>query len=201
MLPKGKENGLQMILMAFLEDGEADAAEGFTVEANNEYGGTHAHCGIHGQRFPDKRAMGFPLDRPLVYQRLIASIPNFRIGLVFIKHKADSYQFLGASRGGFGGRTGGVGAVRDADAETQQLLLGVKPDVEERLGRTLDEFEVVRYSSQVVAGKNYFAKVRIGEGQFLHIRVFKPASGEGLILHGVQEDKALEDPLEPFDIN
>merc|ERR1712212_946037 len=87
LLPKGKENGLEMVLMAFLEDGVADAAEGFTPDPNNEFGGTHAHCGIRGQKIPDKRAMGYPLDRQILDFRMTASIPNFKTDLVFIYHK------------------------------------------------------------------------------------------------------------------
>merc|ERR1719402_1022619 len=87
MLPKGKENGLEMVLMAFLEDGVADAAEGFTPDPNNEFGGSHAHCGIRGQKIPDKRAMGYPLDRQILDFRMTASIPNFKTGLVFAYHK------------------------------------------------------------------------------------------------------------------
>merc|ERR1711872_367917 len=87
LLPKGKENGLEMVLMAFLEDGEADKADDFTIDVNNEFGGTHAHCGIHGQKVPDKRAMGYPLDRPILDFRMTASIPNFKTNLVKVYHK------------------------------------------------------------------------------------------------------------------
>jgi len=86
-LPKGKENGLEMVLMAFLEDAEADKADDFTIDVNNEFGGTHAHCGIHGQKVPDVRAMGYPLDRPIVDFKMTASIPNFKTNLIKIYHK------------------------------------------------------------------------------------------------------------------
>merc|ERR1712142_1343728 len=87
LLPKGKENGLEMVLQVFLEDGVADAAEGFTPDAANEFGGTHAHCGIRGQKIPDKRAMGFPLDRQIFDFRMTASAPNFKTSLVKVYHK------------------------------------------------------------------------------------------------------------------
>merc|ERR1719495_2795398 len=83
-LPKGKENGLEMVLMAFLEDAEQDKADDFTVDVNSEFGGTHAHCGIHGQKVPDVRAMGYPLDRPIVDFKMTASIPNFKTNLIKI---------------------------------------------------------------------------------------------------------------------
>jgi len=91
LLPKGKENGLEMVLMAFLEDGEADKADGISLDGislgETEFGGTHAHCGIHGQKIPDKRAMGYPLDRPILDFRMTASIPNFKTNLVKVYHK------------------------------------------------------------------------------------------------------------------
>merc|ERR1711874_408497 len=80
-------NGLEMVLMAFLEDGEADKADDFTIDVNDEFGGTHAHCGIHGQKVPDVRAMGYPLDRPIVDFKMTASIPNFKTNLIKIYHK------------------------------------------------------------------------------------------------------------------
>merc|ERR1719341_251388 len=87
LLPKGKENGLEMVLMAFLEDGEADKADDFTIDVNSEFGGTHAHCGIHGHKVPDTRAMGYPLDRPITDFRMTAAIPNFKTSLVKVYHK------------------------------------------------------------------------------------------------------------------
>merc|ERR1711872_812641 len=44
-------------------------------------------CGIHGQKVPDKRAMGYPLDRPILDFRMTASIPNFKTDLVKVYHK------------------------------------------------------------------------------------------------------------------
>ncbi|CAL4121185.1 unnamed protein product [Meganyctiphanes norvegica] len=87
LLPKGKENGLEMVLMAFLEDGEADKADDFTIDVNSEFGGTHAHCGIRGQKVPDKRALGYPLDRSITDFRMTAAVPNFKTSLVNVYHK------------------------------------------------------------------------------------------------------------------
>merc|ERR550519_1519974 len=87
LLPKGKETGLDMVLMGFLEDGVADSADDFTPDPSDEMGGTHAHCGVHGQKIPDTRAMGYPLDRPIVDFRMTASVPNFKTNLVKIFHK------------------------------------------------------------------------------------------------------------------
>ena len=35
---------------------------------------------------------------------------------------------------------------------------------------------MVSYSTQVVAGTNYFMKIRVGEDTYVHIRVYEPLS-------------------------
>merc|ERR1711962_1072998 len=84
-LPKGKEEGLEMVLMSFVSDGSTDHTD--TFEVGGHYGGTHAHCGIHGQKYPDKRPMGFPIDRNINDFRMTASVTNFKNTLVNVYHK------------------------------------------------------------------------------------------------------------------
>jgi len=85
LLPKGKEEGLEMVLMSFVSDGTTDHTDSFQVDGH--YGGTHAHCGIHGQKYPDKRAMGFPIDRQILDFRMTGSVTNFKNTLVYVYHK------------------------------------------------------------------------------------------------------------------
>merc|ERR1712121_82018 len=85
LLPKGKEEGLEMVLMSFVSDGETDHTDTFQV--GGHYGGTHAHCGIHGQKYPDKRAMGYPIDRQVLNFRMTATVTNFKNTLVYVYHK------------------------------------------------------------------------------------------------------------------
>jgi len=87
LLPKGKEEGLDMVLMSYISDGETDHTDTFQV--GGHYGGTHAHCGIHGQKYPDKRAMGFPIDRQILDFRMSASVTNFKNTMVKIYHKKN----------------------------------------------------------------------------------------------------------------
>merc|ERR1711970_443508 len=106
-----------------------------------------------------------------------------------------------------GRRPGGVGAVQGADEATQTLLNGVRGDVAQRLNRQeLTEFQLISYTSQVVAGTNYFAKMRIGtnelgDDEYVHIRVYSRPWENSLVLHGIQLDKTLEDTVEYFDMN
>merc|ERR1719402_1915317 len=85
LLPKGKEEGLEMVLMSFVSDGKTDHTE--TFEVGGRYGGTHAHCGIHGQKYPDKRAMGYPIDRQMLDFRMTGTVTNFKNTLVYVYHK------------------------------------------------------------------------------------------------------------------
>ncbi|CAL4066241.1 unnamed protein product, partial [Meganyctiphanes norvegica] len=104
-----------------------------------------------------------------------------------------------------GGLPGGVGEENLADTETQLLLEGIKGEVEANLathgklkaGEHVSDFTVVSYSTQTVAGTNYFAKVRIAPNEYVHIRVYNHWSGT-LELTDLQVDKSLEDPINHF---
>merc|ERR1711970_564147 len=85
LIRKGKEEGLEMVLMSFVSDGATDHTDTFQV--GGFYGGTHAHCGVHGQKYPDKRAMGYPIDRQILDFRMTASVTNFKNTLVYVYHK------------------------------------------------------------------------------------------------------------------
>jgi cystatin-A/B len=69
---------------------------------------------------------------------------------------------------------GGFGNARDADDKVKALAKEVKPEVEKALGATYSQFEAVKFTTQVVAGTNYKIKVKVGDGQYVHIKVFVP---------------------------
>jgi len=98
---------------------------------------------------------------------------------------------------------GGTGEEKAADAEIQKHCDAVKADVEKHLNKKFDTFEAKKYTSQVVAGTNYFIKVHVGNNDCIHIRIYKtlPHAGSQLYMHGVQEGKNLEHPVEYFDQN
>ncbi|CAL4113977.1 unnamed protein product, partial [Meganyctiphanes norvegica] len=85
LLPKGDEQGLEFNLWAFVSDGSHDHTETFEIEGN--YGGTHSHCGIHGQKYPDTRPMGYPLDRKYTDFRMAGTVSNFYRTTVKVYHK------------------------------------------------------------------------------------------------------------------
>ncbi|XP_062450823.1 cystatin-B-like isoform X2 [Rhea pennata] len=54
---------------------------------------------------------------------------------------------------------GAPSATRAATSETQQIADEVKPQLEEKEGKTFDVFTAVEFKTQVVAGTNYFIKL------------------------------------------
>ena len=93
---------------------------------------------------------------------------------------------------------GGFGNARDADDKVKALALEMKPEVEKALGATYGTFEAVKYTSQVVAGAMYRIKVKVGDDQYIHIRVLKnlPCNGGNAVLKEVDAATyKLTDPL------
>ncbi|XP_054241507.1 cystatin-B-like [Indicator indicator] len=95
---------------------------------------------------------------------------------------------------------GGASAARPATDETQHIANEVKPQLEEKEGKTFDVFTAVEFKTQVVAGTNYFIKVHVGNDDFMHLRVFKslPHENKPLSLHSYQSSKAKHDELSYF---
>lgn len=64
----------------------------------------------------------------------------------------------------------------------------------------VSELKAVKYSTQVVAGTNYFIKAHVGNGRYVHVRAHKPLphTGKGVELHSVQTDKTETEPIEYF---
>ena len=69
---------------------------------------------------------------------------------------------------------GGFTNSRPADDKVKAIALEMKPKVEEALGTTYTQFEAVSFTTQVVAGTNYKIKVKVGDENYVHIKVFVP---------------------------
>eukprot|EP00008_Paramoeba_atlantica_P003558 CAMPEP_0201484584 /NCGR_PEP_ID=MMETSP0151_2-20130828/8751_1 /ASSEMBLY_ACC=CAM_ASM_000257 /TAXON_ID=200890 /ORGANISM="Paramoeba atlantica, Strain 621/1 / CCAP 1560/9" /LENGTH=97 /DNA_ID=CAMNT_0047868313 /DNA_START=75 /DNA_END=368 /DNA_ORIENTATION=+ len=92
---------------------------------------------------------------------------------------------------------GAAGDVRDATADDQKVIDAVKGEVESKFGKTFDVYQAVSVRTQVVAGVNYFVKVSVGEGAFIHLRVYQHFSGTNS-LNNALDGKSDSDPLEYF---
>lgn len=69
---------------------------------------------------------------------------------------------------------GGPTPAKPAIPEVQEVCDLVRAEVETKAGKNFAEFVAVEYSTQLVAGTNYFVKVHIGSEEYMHIRIFKP---------------------------
>ncbi|XP_008585101.1 PREDICTED: cystatin-A [Galeopterus variegatus] len=95
---------------------------------------------------------------------------------------------------------GGLTDAKPATPEIQKIADKVKPQLEEKTNETFQEFEAVEYKTQVVAGTNYYIKVRVGDDCYVHLKVFEPLPGrnQDLILSGYQTEKSKDDELTGF---
>ncbi|KAM4044343.1 cystatin-B-like isoform 2-T2 [Anomaloglossus baeobatrachus] len=84
---------------------------------------------------------------------------------------------------------GGLGSIKEATAEVQELCNQVKTEVEEKHGKTYPTYVATEYKTQVVAGTNYFVKVRVGDEEYIHLRMYKnlPHAGQKLSLTASQK--------------
>ncbi|XP_034371705.1 stefin-3-like [Arvicanthis niloticus] len=94
---------------------------------------------------------------------------------------------------------GGLSRSRKATPEIQAIADKVRPQLEEQTNKKYEKFEAIEYKSQVVAGQNYFIKMDIGCGGFLHIKAFRGISKEDdWQLDGYQANKNKNDELTYF---
>ncbi|TRY67612.1 hypothetical protein TCAL_02728 [Tigriopus californicus] len=92
---------------------------------------------------------------------------------------------------------GGMGTPTPATPEIQEVCDKVKPHIEEKMGQKLDTFEAKSFTSQVVAGSNYFVKIHVGDDKCVHARIFKDLQ-KNISLSDVQKDKSHEDEIAYF---
>ncbi|XP_069491913.1 cystatin-B-like [Ambystoma mexicanum] len=95
---------------------------------------------------------------------------------------------------------GGTGPSQAATPEVQEMCNQLKADMEKSCGKSFTVFEVIEVRSQVVAGTNYFIKIRCGDEEFVHARVFKPLphTNQPPQLHSCQAPKSKHDELAYF---
>ncbi|XP_002733811.1 cystatin-B-like isoform X2 [Saccoglossus kowalevskii] len=94
---------------------------------------------------------------------------------------------------------GGMKQVEQATPEVQQLIETVKVKVEEKAGKKLEVYEAKLFATQLVNGINYFVKVHIGNGEYIHVRAHKAFNQEKTVsFHSIQDKKQEADELAYF---
>ena len=71
----------------------------------------------------------------------------------------------------------GAPSAQKTDAEGLQKIAGFQSLIEGHANATYSTFEPKFYTSQVVAGTNYQARISVGDG-FVDVKVYEPLGGE-----------------------
>ena len=85
LLPRGNPQGMEFDLYVAVTDGEEDLV--MKDMEKDERGSTHTQCGVHGEKYPDKRPLGYPFDRRIPDDRVFENIPNFYHKTIEIFHQ------------------------------------------------------------------------------------------------------------------
>ena len=95
--------------------------------------------------------------------------------------------------------TGGFTEARKPDQSIINLVNKVRTAIENAEERVFKVFQPVSYVQQIVAGTNYWIKVKHDDG-YMHVKVFRPLphTGEPPVLEDYQMGKDVDDSLTPF---
>ncbi|XP_068160441.1 cystatin-B-like [Antennarius striatus] len=95
---------------------------------------------------------------------------------------------------------GGLSDLKVADSKTLVLCNAVKLQAQQMSGMNFEMFSPINYKDQVVSGTNYFIKVKVGEGEYVHLSIFEPllCAGGAIQLSSIQTSKTFEEEIEYF---
>ena len=68
---------------------------------------------------------------------------------------------------------GGMSQMRQADEDEIALFNSLQASIAENAEMEISEFEVLGCASQVVAGTNFWVKIRTNNG-IIHVKIFRP---------------------------
>ncbi|KAK6640549.1 hypothetical protein RUM44_012245 [Polyplax serrata] len=64
LVPRGSPDGFQCVLFAMISDIDGDRVEGSNSSGQNGLDDAASYCGVKDSKYPDRRSMGYPFDRP-----------------------------------------------------------------------------------------------------------------------------------------
>jgi cystatin-A/B len=79
------------------------------------------------------------------------------------------------------------------------LSLQLKENIEAEVGQQFQNFELINYSTQVVAGTVYLMRVRVDGDEYLHVKIIKPLPHTNMPpgLMTVERGMSADSPLIP----
>eukprot|EP00296_Roombia_truncata_P010066 JP448762.1.p2 GENE.JP448762.1~~JP448762.1.p2 ORF type:complete len:99 (+),score=35.24 JP448762.1:35-331(+) len=94
---------------------------------------------------------------------------------------------------------GGIGAETiAANEEVQGLVDQLKAEINAKCNKTFSTLTAISYKTQVVAGTNYFVKIKADE-EHIHARIYHVPWQNSLELTAVAGGKTADDTIEFFD--
>ena len=94
--------------------------------------------------------------------------------------------------------TGAPSEEKEANEEVKKMVEALKENIEEKKNTKYTTFEAVKFTTQVVNGIMYRIKVKVGENEYIHLRILKnlPNQGGKAVLRKVEDGTfKLEDPI------
>jgi cystatin-A/B len=82
-------------------------------------------------------------------------------------------------------RPGGMKEPQPMTDEVREMVLSIRSEIEAKAGKNFSTFNPVSYATQVVAGVNYFVKIEVGNGEFIHARIYRDLN-KNLTVHSVK---------------
>lgn len=88
LLPMGRIEGLRFVLFAMCSNWELDKVDNLPEK---RCGDAASYCGIRDQKYPDKRNMGYPFDRPVSAGATLDTFltPNMKTREIIIRHTGE----------------------------------------------------------------------------------------------------------------
>ncbi|GFR13155.1 hemocyanin A chain [Trichonephila clavata] len=85
LVPKGSNKGMVFDLFVMITDGEKDKVPSSGKKVCND---ALSYCGVLGEKYPDKRAMGYPFDRKITAQSHKEFLtPNMMISNITVRFR------------------------------------------------------------------------------------------------------------------
>nr|CCA94915.1 hemocyanin subunit a [Euphrynichus bacillifer] len=86
LVPRGNEKGMVFHLFVMLTDWSQDKVSDGSAEAEHACSDAVSYCGVMDEKYPDKKAMGFPFDRTIETTREGFFTPNMSLTEVTVRY-------------------------------------------------------------------------------------------------------------------